>query len=128
MINWVHRQTRGWSYGMGVVDPRTGEIVKGAVLLGSLRARQDRMIFEGLAGVARTGAGGADDPIEVSLARLRQLAVHETGHALGLEHNFAGSTSTRNASTKPAAANASDHQRAPSTSAERTGSGAARST
>jgi Met-zincin/Domain of unknown function (DUF5117) len=92
VINWVHRQTRGWSYGMGVVDPRTGEIVKGAVLLGSLRARQDRMIFEGLAGVGGTGAGGADDPIEVSLARLRQLAVHETGHALGLEHNFAGST------------------------------------
>ncbi len=92
VINWVHRQTRGWSYGMGVVDPRTGEIVKGAVLLGSLRVRQDRMIFEGLAGVGRTGAGGPDDPIQVSLARLRQLAVHETGHALGLEHNFAGST------------------------------------
>lgn len=92
VINWVHRQTRGWSYGMGVVDPRTGEVVKGAVLLGSLRVRQDRLIFEGLAGVDRTGAGGPDDPIQVSLARLRQLAVHETGHALGLEHNFAGST------------------------------------
>ena len=92
VINWVHRQTRGWSYGMGIVDPRTGEIVKGAVLLGSLRVRQDRLIFEGLVGADKTGSGAQDDPMRISLARLRQLAVHETGHALGLEHNFAGST------------------------------------
>ena len=93
VINWVHRQTRGWSYGGGaIVDPRTGEIVKGMVLLGSLRMRQDRMIFEGLVGADRTGTGAPDDPVVVSLARLRQLAVHETGHALGLQHNFAGST------------------------------------
>jgi hypothetical protein len=92
VINWVHRQTRGWSYGQGIVDPRTGEIVKGSVLLGSLRVRQDRMIFEGLAGADKIDTGSADDPIVVSLARLRQLAVHETGHALGFEHNFAGST------------------------------------
>jgi len=92
VINWVHRQTRGWSYGTSVVDPRTGEIVKGAVLLGSLRIRQDRMIFEGLVGADKTGSGAQDDPIRISLARMRQLAVHETGHALGLEHNFAAST------------------------------------
>jgi hypothetical protein len=92
VINWVHRQTRGWSYGASVVDPRTGEIVKGAVLLGSLRIRQDRMIFEGLVGADKTGSGAQDDPIRISLARMRQLAVHETGHALGLEHNFAAST------------------------------------
>jgi hypothetical protein len=91
VINWVHRQTRGWSYGQGVVDPRTGEIVRGSVLLGSLRVRQDRLIFEGLVGADKTGSGGPNDPIVVSLARLRQLAVHEVGHALGLEHNFAGS-------------------------------------
>jgi hypothetical protein len=92
VINWVHRQTRGWSYGASVVDPRTGEIVKGAVLLGSLRIRQDRAIFEGLVGADKTGSGAQDDPIRISLARMRQLAVHETGHALGLEHNFAAST------------------------------------
>ncbi len=92
VINWVHRQTRGWSYGQGIVDPRTGEIVKGSVLLGSLRVRQDRLIFEGLAGADKTDTGAQDDPIVVSLARLRQLAVHETGHAIGFEHNFAGST------------------------------------
>jgi hypothetical protein len=92
VINWVHRQTRGWSYGAEVVDPRTGEIVRGAVLLGSLRIRQDRMIFEGLAGTEKTGSGSPDDPIQLSLARIRQLAVHETGHAIGLLHNFAGST------------------------------------
>jgi hypothetical protein len=98
VINWVHRQTRGWSYGQGVVDPRTGEIVRGSVLLGSLRVRQDRMIFEGLVGTALTGSGSANDPVQVSLARLRQLAVHEVGHALGIEHNMAGSASGRRAS------------------------------
>ena len=92
IINWVHRQTRGWSYGFPVTDPRTGEIVKGSVLLGSLRVRQDRMIFEGLVGADKTGTGAQDDPVRISLSRLRQLAVHETGHALGLAHNFAGST------------------------------------
>ncbi len=91
MINWVHRQTRGWSYGQGVVDPRTGEIIRGSVLLGSLRIRQDRLIFEGLVGADKTGTGGANDPIQVSLARIRQLAVHEVGHALGFNHNMAGS-------------------------------------
>jgi hypothetical protein len=92
VINWVHRQTRGWSYGFPVTDPRTGEIVKGSVLLGSLRVRQDEMIFQGLVGADKTGSGMQDDPIRISLARLRQLAVHETGHALGFAHNFAGST------------------------------------
>ena len=92
VINWVHRQTRGWSYGEGVSDPRTGEIIKGFVLLGSQRVRQDRIIYEGLLGAGNTGKGGPNDPIEVALARVRQLAVHETGHALGFAHNFAAST------------------------------------
>ncbi len=92
VINWVHRQTRGWSYGANIIDPRTGEILKGSVLLGSLRVRQDRMIYEGLIGADKTGQGGPEDPVQVALARLRQLSVHETGHAIGLEHNFAGST------------------------------------
>lgn len=91
VINWVHRQTRGWSFGANIIDPRTGEIVKGTVLLGSQRMRQDRLIFEGLAGADKTGTGAQDDPIRVAMARLRQLSVHETGHALGLEHNFAAS-------------------------------------
>ena len=92
VVNWVHRQTRGWSYGHAVVDPRTGEIIKGDVLLGSQRVRQDRLIFEGLEGADKTGKGGPNDPIEISLARLRQLAPHEIGHSIGLQHNFAAST------------------------------------
>ncbi len=92
VIQWVHRSTRGWSYGGGVIDPRTGEIVKGHVSLGSLRVRQDRLIFEGLLGTGATGSGGAGDPVELALARIRQLAAHEVGHTLGLSHNFAAST------------------------------------
>jgi hypothetical protein len=95
VINWVHRQTRGWSYGGSVSDPRTGEILKANVILGSQRVRQDRMIFEGLAGAAKTGTGAADDPIEVSLARIRQLSAHEVGHTLGFAHNFAASGNDR---------------------------------
>ena len=95
VINWVHRQTRGWSYGGSVSDPRTGEILKANVILGSQRVRQDRMIFEGLAGVAQTGTGSSDDPVEISLARIRQLSAHEVGHTLGFAHNFAASSNNR---------------------------------
>lgn len=95
VIQWTHRQTRGWSYGGGVADPRTGEMIKANVILGSQRVRQDRMIFEGLAGTSKTGTGAEDDPVEIALARIRQLAAHEVGHTLGFAHNFAASTNDR---------------------------------
>lgn len=94
-IQWVHRQTRGWSYGASVADPRTGEILKGAVILGSQRVRQDRMIFEGLLGTGETGTGTSEDPVELALDRVRQLSAHEVGHTLGLAHNFIASTNER---------------------------------
>ena len=95
VVNWVDRATRGWSYGQVIADPRTGEIVKGSVLLGALRVRQDILIYEGLVGTAHLNDGGANDPVRVALARIRQLGAHEVGHALGFVHNFAASTQDR---------------------------------
>jgi hypothetical protein len=109
MINWVHRSTRGWSYGSSIVDPRTGEIIKGNVTLGSLRVRQDYLLFTGLVPpYANAGdmcefgalpdadylafADPVADSAAMSLARIRQLSAHEVGHTLGLAHNFAAST------------------------------------
>ncbi|MDB5713851.1 MAG: peptidase [Sphingomonadales bacterium] len=95
MVNWDERLTRSWSYGGGIIDPRTGEIVKGNVVLEGLRLRQDIIVFEGLVGTAQDNSNGPNDPIRVSLARIRQLGAHEVGHALGFVHNFAGSTQDR---------------------------------
>jgi hypothetical protein len=91
IIQWVHRSTRGWSYGAGVIDPRTGEIIKGQVTLGSLRARQDYMIAEALLSPYKKGAPVSPQMQEMVLARIRQLAAHEVGHTLGLAHNFVAS-------------------------------------
>ena len=95
VVNWVNRATRGWSYGQPIVDPRTGEIIKGQVLLGSLRIRQDLIIYQALVGAGLTGTGDPNDPITAALARIRQLGAHEVGHALGLAHNFAASIQGR---------------------------------
>jgi hypothetical protein len=92
MINWVHRSTRGWSSGGTVNDPRTGEIIKGTVTLGSLRDRQDYMIFEGLLSPYSNGTERPGILYETALMRIRQLAAHETGHTLGLSHNYYDST------------------------------------
>lgn len=104
MVNWVHRSTRGWSYGASIIDPRTGEIIKGNVTLGSLRVRQDYLIAQGL--LAPFEEGVKDDPekwgdpskdkmMKMALARLNQLAAHELGHTLGLQHNYIASADGR---------------------------------
>jgi hypothetical protein len=95
VIQWVHRSTRGWSYGSAIIDPRTGEIIKGHVSLGSLRVRQDFLIAEGLLAPYEEGKPVSSAMQEMALARLRQLSAHEVGHTLGLSHNFSASTSNR---------------------------------
>jgi hypothetical protein len=95
IIQWVHRYTRGWSYGEALADPRTGEIIKGNVTLGSLRGRQDYLIAEGLLAPYKAGHIPSPDNnpmLQMVLQRIRQLAAHETGHTLGLAHNFAASS------------------------------------
>ncbi len=93
VIQWVHRSTRGWSYGGGVTDPRTGEMIKGHVSLGSLRVRQDFLIATGLLQPYENGDETPNEMTEMALARLRQLSAHEVGHTIGLAHNFAASAS-----------------------------------
>src|SRR5262249_15908007 len=125
MINWVHRSTRGWSYGSSISDPRTGEIIKGNVTLGSLRIRQDVLLGTGrIAPLTAASEGGgerngmedsceagdspevdylaiastgdpATDSAAMALARIRQLSAHEVGHTLGFSHNFAASSYNR---------------------------------
>ena len=109
VINWVHRATRGWSIGDSVVDPRTGEIIKGDVTLDSQRARQDFLLSAGMSpqyasagnacdfGLLRdidylNPSDNAGDAKSMSYARIRQLSAHEVGHTLGFTHNFAAST------------------------------------
>ncbi|MFN3488813.1 MAG: zinc-dependent metalloprotease [Emticicia sp.] len=95
LIQWVHRSTRGWSYGASVIDPRTGEILKGKVSLGSLRVRQDFLIAQGFLGNYETDTSKVKEIMQMSLDRLKQLAAHEIGHTLGLPHNYISSISGR---------------------------------
>jgi len=95
MIHWVHRATRGWSYGSSVDDPRTGEIIKGNVSLGSLRLRQDYLIATGLLAPYKNGNTVPDYMRELALSRVRQLVAHEIGHTIGLSHNYISSSANR---------------------------------
>ena len=95
MVNWVHRSTRGWSYGGSVTDPRTGEIIKGHVALGSQRLRQDFLIASGLVTQYDGNPDATSEAVETALARIRQLSAHEVGHTLGVGHNYASSVNDR---------------------------------
>lgn len=95
VINWVHRSTRGWSFGSSVIDPRTGEIIKADVTLGSLRVRQDYLIAQGLLAPFKNGMPDDNKMQKMALQRIRQLAAHEVGHTLGLVHNYIASSQGR---------------------------------
>jgi len=95
VVQWVHRSTRGWSYGANISDPRTGEILKGHVSLGSLRIRQDFLIAQALQAPYKNNIVDDDFAMQMAIARIRQLAAHEIGHTLGFSHNFAASTNGR---------------------------------
>ena len=95
MIHWTHRRTRGYSYGGSVMDPRTGEIIKGNLNLGSLRLRQDYLHGQGLVPgfeYLETVADNNSDSVNMSLDRVRQLSAHEVGHTLGYPHNYLSSS------------------------------------
>ena len=95
VIQWIHRSTRGWSYGNTITDPRTGEIIKGHVSLGSLRVRQDYLIAQAFVSPFKQDNKTIDPMMQMALARLRQLSAHEVGHTIGLNHNYISSTNAR---------------------------------
>ncbi|MFN3998386.1 zinc-dependent metalloprotease [Algoriphagus sp.] len=95
VIQWVHRSTRGWSYGSSVRDPRTGEILKGHVSLGSLRVRQDYLIAQGLLQPFEDGKPVDPRMMQMALDRLKQLSAHEIGHTIGVAHSYATSPNDR---------------------------------
>jgi hypothetical protein len=95
VIQWIHRSTRGWSYGSSIQDPRTGEILKGQVSLGSLRVRQDYLIAQGLLQPFEEGNEADPKLMEFALTRLKQLSAHEIGHTIGLAHSYATSATGR---------------------------------
>lgn len=96
VIQWVHRSTRGWSYGATIADPRTGEILKGHVSLGSLRIRQDYMIAKAISNKPYASTNNQEqEMLNMALARIRQLSAHEIGHTLGFQHNFAASVNDK---------------------------------
>ena len=97
IVNWINRtgSPRAFSSGASYTDPRTGEIIKGVVTLGSDRHRQDYLIAEGLLQPYEDGKPVPRLMEELALARVRQLSAHEIGHTLGFTHNFAASPKGR---------------------------------
>jgi Met-zincin/Domain of unknown function (DUF5117) len=95
VIEWVPRATRGWAYGSAIYDPRTGEIINGHVNLDALRIRQVFLIAQGLLDPFGKDPAALQRANQMALARIRQLAAHETGHTLGLMHNYTGSIVNR---------------------------------
>jgi hypothetical protein len=95
VVEWVPRSTRGWSIGNAVIDPRTGEIINGHVRLDALRIRQVFLIAQGLLDPFGKDPAALAKANAMALARIRQLAAHETGHTLGLMHNYAASIVNR---------------------------------
>ncbi|MEE8122351.1 MAG: zinc-dependent metalloprotease, partial [Anaerolineales bacterium] len=95
VIQWVHNFNSGASPADLVVDPRTGEIIRGQVSISSLRVRQHYLLAEALLAPYEEGKPVSPKMQEYALARMQQLAAHEVGHTLGLHHNFAASINDR---------------------------------
>ena len=89
-ILWVPRETRGYSVGEVVIDPRTGQILKSIVRIDANRMLADRLLFDALTSpyVGEPDFSARDDALN---QRFRLLVAHEIGHTLGLRHQYIAS-------------------------------------
>jgi hypothetical protein len=90
VILWVPRESRGFSFGGVISDPRTGQVLKALVRLDAMRLQADGLLFDALA-APYGDHPDLGDREQALRDRFHLLVAHEIGHTLGLRHQYIGS-------------------------------------